>query len=39
MGSAPELSSWYVSATLALAGWFLVFSVFKRYKNKIAYWL
>jgi len=39
LGSAPTLTNWLVSLTMAAVGWAITLSVYGKYKNRIAYWL
>ena len=39
LGSAPTLTNWLVSMTMALLGWLVTILIYGRYKNRISYWL
>lgn len=39
LGSAPKMSSWLVSITMAMVGWLVTLSIYGKYKKRISYWL
>lgn len=39
LGVAPTTTNWIVSLTIVLLGWVLTLLVFKRYRNRVSYWL
>jgi lipopolysaccharide transport system permease protein len=39
LGQFPLMSSWLVSAVMAITGWCIALAFFGRYKYRIAYWL
>ena len=39
LGQAPELLSWLAVSGMTLGGWFATFTLFRRYRRRIAYWV
>jgi lipopolysaccharide transport system permease protein len=39
LGTAPTLTNWLVSLTMAVLGWVITLWVYGKYKNRISYWL
>ena len=39
LGNAPNTISWIVTLGITLAGWLITFIIFRRFRNRIAYWI
>ena len=39
LGHAPGLASWIAVLVMTVAGWFVTFALFRRYRRRIAYWV
>lgn len=39
LGELPTIENWSLSIMFAVVGWMLTLAIFRRYQNKIAYWV